>query len=189
MKSNFWDIFKLITKDIKIDIVLVGRSLKCSYCMWYRKYSMVCFIHVVDFKIFFFFPLIQHESECIHGWRENESVFLCCYSSALLSVRLYHLRKKSFFLFLHIHLKNFFFRNTDCLVLNTWEKNWGIICAYNYVIMELFSFIYKCLHSKSKVIQNMKPLIKKSVDCVYYEMYLTYLFSGSLFICKWMKPM
>lgn len=109
MKSNFWDIFKLITKDIKIDIVLVGRGLKCSYCMWYRKYSMVCFIHVVDFKNIFFFPLIQHESECIHGWRENETVFLCCYSSALLSVRLYHLRKKSFFLFLHIHLKFFFF--------------------------------------------------------------------------------
>lgn len=80
-----------------------------TYCMWYRKYSMVCFIHVVDFKNIFFFPLIQHESECIHGWRENESVFLCCYSSALLSVRLYHLRKKWFFLFLHIHLKFFFF--------------------------------------------------------------------------------
>lgn len=26
-------------------------------------------------------------------------------------------------------LENFFFRNTDCLVLNTWEKNWGIICC------------------------------------------------------------
>lgn len=129
MKSNFWDIFKLITKDIKIDIVLVGRSLKCSYCMWYRKYSMVCFIHVVDFEKKKFFPLIQHESECIHGWRENESVFLCCYSSALLSVRLYHLRKKMIFpLFAH-PLENFFFRNTDCLVLNTWEKNWGIICC------------------------------------------------------------
>lgn len=37
-------------------------------------------------------------------------------------------------------LENFLFRNTDCLVLNTWEKHWGIICAYNYVIMELFSF-------------------------------------------------
>lgn len=130
MKSNFWDIFKLITKDIKIDIVLVGRSLKCSNTacgiestQWFVLYMLWIM------KIFFFFPLIQHESECIHGWRENESVFLCCYSSALLSVRLYHLRKKWFFLFLHIHLKIFFFRNTDCLVLNTWEKNWGIICC------------------------------------------------------------
>lgn len=141
MKSNFWDIFKLITKDIKIDIVLVGRGLKCSYCMWYRKYSMVCFIHVVDFKNIFFFPLIQHESECIHGWRENETVFLCCYSSALLSVRLYHLRKKSFFLFLHIHLKFFFFfflENTDCLVGKKLGNNMRIqLCNYGTVFFHI----------------------------------------------------
>lgn len=40
-------------------------------------------------------------------------------------------------LFAHPLEKFFSSENTDCLVLNTWEKNWGIICAYNYVIMEL----------------------------------------------------
>lgn len=93
-----------------------------------------------------------------------------------------------FLLFAH-PLENFFFRNTDCLVLNTWEKHWGIICAYNYVIMELFSFIYKGLYSKSKVIPSMKPLTKKGVDIVFTMkctwLFLTICFIVLIFVNEW----
>lgn len=38
-----------------------------TYCMWYRKYSMVCFIHVVDFKNIFFLS-INPTWEWMYTW-------------------------------------------------------------------------------------------------------------------------